>query len=235
MLSKPHSVRGVWSQNKDIAYLSNSHGRELNFQKARGLDRPVESHSCTLCESLTNHRCYLLTQTRPGTELAFLTSETCSIHTNSSPGIKTPSMMLPVNPNTDAVCPYLLSCLSVCVCFVNLVATKVQFCVLDSGTPASWMCVGISLSVCQCLCACVCVCVRARNGCAAAVSLWAVYGSHTIPSSCSSVSHMSVRAAVIGWKRSRRGRRAGMDGQREGPAVGGGEGRSGVGRKRMSM
>ena len=96
-------------------------------------------------------------------------------------------------------------------------------------------CVLVYLCLCASVCVHVCVCVRARNGCAAAVSLWAVYGSHTIPSSCSSVSHMSVRAAVIGWKRSRRGRRAGMDGQREGPAVGGGEGRSGVGRKRMSM
>lgn len=84
------------------------------------------------------------------------------------------------------------------------------------------------------LCPCASVCVRARNGCAAAVSFWAVYGSHTIPSSCSSVSHMSIRAAVIGWERSRRGRRAGMDGQREGSAVGGGEGRRGVGRKWMS-
>lgn len=41
----------------------------------------------------------------------------------------------------------------VCMCVVNLVAKKVQFCVLDSGTPASWMCICISLSVCQCLCA----------------------------------------------------------------------------------
>ena len=45
----------------------------------------------------------------------------------------------------------------VCLCVDNLVAKKVQFCVLDSGTSASWMCICISLSVCQCLCACVCV------------------------------------------------------------------------------
>lgn len=85
----------------------------------------------------------------------------------------------------------------------------------------------ISVYVLACVCMCLC-------GFDAAVSFWAVYGSYTLPSSSSSASHVIIQAAVIGWERSRRGRRAGMDGQREGSAIEGGKERRGVGRRGMS-
>lgn len=47
-------VMGLWSQQTRKQLICNKHERELNFQNARGLDRPEESHSSTLCESLTN-------------------------------------------------------------------------------------------------------------------------------------------------------------------------------------
>lgn len=53
----------------------------------------------------------------------------------------------------------------------------------------------------------VCVCVQVCNGCATAVSFWAVYVSQAVSSSCSSASHMTARAAVIGL-----GRGAGEEG-----------------------
>lgn len=60
-----------------------------------------------------------------------------------------------------------------------------------------------------------CVCVHACNGCAATVSVWVVYGSYCAPSSCSSVSHVTGWAFVIGWERNWRGGNAGMDVRRE--------------------
>lgn len=101
------------------------------------------------------------------------------------------------------------------------------FCFLDSGTPASWMCV--CAYPCVYLCLCQCLCMQACNCCVAAVSFWVVYGSHSTPSSCSSVSHVIIWATVIGWERSRRGGRVGMDGQREGSVT-----EEGVGRRRLS-
>lgn len=81
------------------------------------------------------------------------------------------------------------------------------------------------------MCMFVCVCVLACNGCGAAVSLWAVYGLYALPSSCSSVSHVIIQTAVIGWERSRRGGRAEIDVHREGSAIGGSKERRGWGEK----
>lgn len=67
----------------------------------------------------------------------------------------------------------------------------------------------------SCVCVHTCVCVHACNGCAATVSVWVVYGSYCAPSSCSSVSHVTGWAFVIGWERNRRGGNAGMDVRRE--------------------
>lgn len=85
----------------------------------------------------------------------------------------------------------------------SLKEKKVTLCFFDSGKPASWMRVH------------TCVCVHACNGCAATVSVWVVYGSYCAPSSCSSVSHVTGWAFVIGWERNWRGGNAGMDVRRE--------------------
>lgn len=89
--------------------------------------------------------------------------------------------------------------------------------------------------MCVCVCvpvhACVFVCGLATAAVLPSLS-GAVYGSHSTSSSCSSVSHVIVWPAVIGWERSRRGGRAGLDDQREGTAMKEGRRGGGGGRKR---
>lgn len=71
-------------RHKENNLFSENNGREFDFQHARGLGTAEESHSCTYSESLTNQKCYLLTQTQPEAEEALLTSETNSIHSPSN-------------------------------------------------------------------------------------------------------------------------------------------------------
>lgn len=53
--------------------------------------------------SVTQQQRYLLTQTRPATQVASLTRKTRITQINSSSGNRTPPLMLPVNPNRSAV------------------------------------------------------------------------------------------------------------------------------------
>ena len=109
------------------------------------------------------------------------------------------------NPNTSQVCRYLISC--ACVNLLDLF-TKTCSLVFPRLQHSCFLNVCVHISVCVPMYLRVCE--------LAAVSFWAVYDSHSISSSCSFDSHVIGWAAMIGWKRSRRGGGAGVDGQREG-------------------